>query len=420
MDYEAHFKVAIDKVKAEGRYRVFADLERLIGEFPVAHWHSPEGERKVTVWCSNDYLGMGQHPAVLTAMEEALHKYGSGSGGTRNISGTHHLHVMLEQSLAELHHKEAALVFTSGYLANETALSTLANLLPDCVIYSDECNHASMIQGIRNAKVNKRVFKHNDIHHLDQLLREADPKQPKIIAFESVHSMDGDISPMRDICALARKYGAMTYLDETHAVGLYGEHGGGVAEREGLLSQMTVIEGGLGKAYGVVGGFITGSRYVIDAIRSFGPGFIFTTSLPPVIAAGALASVEYLKHSARERELHQESARKVKDALLEVGIPIMQTPTHIVPVVVGDSVLCKRATDMLLNRFNIYIQPINYPTVPRGTERMRITPTPLHSDAMIDELVEAMSCVWDELGLQRVSRALVREDVALMEARAAA
>lgn len=402
MDYKSFFCGCINSLKDEGRYRVFADIERPIGKFPRVISYTKNGSKLVTVWCSNDYLGMGHHPKVLQAVSEALESFGAGAGGTRNISGTHHLHVELERELARVYQKERALVFSSGYLANETALATLANLLPDCVVLSDESNHASMIQGIRFSKAKRQIYRHNDLAHLEQLLRALPSEQPKIIAFESVHSMSGDISPIKETCDLADKYGALTYLDETHAVGLYGTRGTGIAERDGLAQRISVIEGGLGKAYGVVGGFIVGSDEIIDAVRSYGSGFIFTTSMPPMVAAGALAALRHLSESQEERELHQRRAAQVKAALLEADIPFLKTPTHIIPVVVGDSVLCKQATDLLMEEFNIYIQPINYPTVPKGTERLRITPTPFHDENMISELAQALVAVWDRLGLARL------------------
>lgn len=403
-DYRTFFNARIDDLRSEGRYRVFADLERFVGSFPQAQFRETPTSppRPVTVWCSNDYLGMGQHPAVIRAMREAIDQFGSGAGGTRNISGTHHLHVLLEQELASLHRKERALVFSSGYLANETGLATLGAVLPGCVIISDECNHASMIQGIRNSRAEKRIFRHNDVQHLESILRELPSECPKIIAFESVHSMDGDISPIAAICDLAERYGALTYLDETHAVGLYGAQGGGVAERDGLLDRISIIEGGLGKAYGVVGGFLTGSNEIIDVIRSYGSGFIFTTSLPPVIAAGALASVRHLRHSSEERDEMHERVAQVRELLAEIGVPVLPAVSHIIPLMVGDSVLCKRLTDILLSEHDIYLQPINYPTVPRRTERVRITPTPLHSEGMVTELVEAIDEAWRRLELPRV------------------
>lgn len=405
MRYETFFEDAIARVRAEGRYRIFADLARQVGRFPRALYYRPDGVREVTVWCSNDYLGMGQHPVVLQAAREALETYGAGSGGTRNISGTTHLHVLLEEELARLHGKEAALLFTSGYVANEAAISTIAKLLPDCVIFSDELNHASMIAGVRSARCEKHIFRHNDLDHLEQLLAAEPRERPKLVIFESVYSMDGDFGPIDAICELAARYNAMTYLDEVHAVGLYGAHGAGVAEMTGAMARVDVIQGTLAKAYGCMGGYVAGPRSVIDAIRSFAPGFIFTTSLTPATVGGALAAVRLLasEEGVRLRERHQERARTLKQRLLAEGLPVMPSVTHIVPVLVGDPVRCKRATDMLLEDFGIYIQPINYPTVPRGTERLRITPSPLHDDGEMDRLVAALVEIWRRLEIRRAA-----------------
>jgi len=400
MDYEAFFTGHLDRLRAEGRYRVFAELERIVGAFPRARLHRDgETPRDVTVWCSNDYLAMGQHPAVVEAMQAAIGAQGSGAGGTRNISGTNTLHAALERELAQLHAKDAALVFTSGYVANKTTLQTLGAMLPGCELYSDAFNHASMIAGIRHSGAVRKIFRHNDVTHLEELLAAADPKTPKIVAFESVYSMDGDISPIGEICDVAHRYGALTYLDEVHAVGMYGDRGAGVAERDGVLDKIDIVQGTLAKAFGVVGGYIASTAATVDFVRSCGSGFIFTTSLPPAIAAAALASVRLVSGSADLRVRHQERATTLKRRLSAAGLPVMPSATHIVPVFVGDAALCKQASDLLLDNHAIYVQPINYPTVPRGTERLRLTPTPLHGDAEIMRLVEALQDVWQTLGL---------------------
>ena len=409
MDYPERFAAAVSQLKQEGRYRVFAAIRRARGSFPVAEHLTDRGVRDVTVWCSNDYLGMGQHPKVLAAMHEAIDRAGAGSGGTRNISGTTRYHVELEAELADLHGKEAALLFTSGYVANDATLSTLVKLLPGAVIFSDEKNHASMIEGIRRGGGQKRIWRHNDLVDLERHLKAVERDLSKIVAFESVYSMDGDISPIGEICDLARRYGALTYLDEVHAVGLYGPRGAGVAERDGVRDKPDIIEGTLAKGFGLMGGYIAASRDCCDAIRSYAPGFIFTTSLAPAIVAGALASIRHLKMSQTERQRHQERARLLRRRLSAAGLPVMNNPSHIVPVLVGDPALCKRLTDALLDRFAIYVQPINYPTVPRGTERLRLCPSPVHSDADMDHLISALSTLWEEMGLTCRTPAMAAE-----------
>ncbi|MFL5157555.1 MAG: 5-aminolevulinate synthase [Microvirga sp.] len=398
MEYQNFFTSALERLQAERRYRVFADIERLAGRYPQAIWHSPEGPCPITVWCSNDYLGMGQNRDVTRAMVEAAWRLGTGAGGTRNISGNSNPIVALEAELADLHGKEAALVFTSGYVSNQTGISTLAKLIPNCLILSDALNHTSMIEGVRQSGCDKAIFRHNDLVHLEELLQAAGDR-PKLIVFESVYSMDGDISPVHAICDLAERYGAMTYIDEVHAVGMYGPRGAGIAEREGAMHRIDVIEGTLGKAFGVMGGYLTGTRAVMDAIRSFAPGFIFTTALPPAVAAAATASIRHLKESSTERQQQQRQVARTKAVLSGVGLPVLDTVTHIVPVMVGDAEACKAASDRLLNKHGIYIQPINYPTVPRGTERLRITPGPFHSNAHIDALAAALVEVWTALRL---------------------
>jgi 5-aminolevulinate synthase len=406
LDYDSIFRAAIDRLHDEGRYRVFIDILRTKGNYPNAQcFHGHNGPKPITVWCSNDYLCMGQHKVVIEAMEQALHEVGAGSGGTRNIGGNTHLHVQLESELASLHEKEAALLFTSGYVSNEAALSTLGKLLPGCVIFSDELNHASMIAGIKNSGCEKRVFRHNDLEHLEQLLMEVPREAPKLIAFESVYSMDGDVAPIEAICDLADKYGALTYLDEVHAVGMYGEHGGGISERDQVANRVTIIEGTLGKAFGVMGGYVAADKSIIDCIRSYAPGFIFTTSLSPVLVAGALASVRHLKQSGAERAAQQAAAAMLKDKFAAAGLPVMESVTHIVPLLVGCPIKAKAISDILLAEYGLYVQPINFPTVPRGTERLRFTPGPSHSERMMGELTGALVEIWDRLELQAVKAA---------------
>jgi 5-aminolevulinate synthase len=400
MTYDMYFTDALALLHAEQRYRVFADLERKAGRFPHAVWHSPAGAREVVIWCSNDYLGMGQHPKVIGAMVETATRMGAGAGGTRNIAGTNHPLVELEHELADLHGKQAALVFTSGYVSNETGIATIAKLIPNCVILSDEYNHNSMIAGIRQAGCEKRIFRHNDLAHLEELLRAAG-ERPKLLAFESIYSMDGDIAPINAICDLAQKYHALSYLDEVHAVGMYGPRGGGVAERDGAMHRVDVIEGTLGKAFGSLGGYIAASASLCDAVRSYAPGFIFTTALPPPVCAAAAAAIRHLKTSSWERERQQERAARTKAVLTAAGLPVLPTSTHIVPVMVGEPEKCKAASDLLLSEHGIYIQPINYPTVPKGAERLRITPSPYHDDVLIDALAEALVDVWNRLALPR-------------------
>ena len=402
MDYRGIFEDALDALRQEKRYRVFADLERIAGKFPRAVYRDDsDNAREITIWCSNDYLGMGQHDKVVGAMQETAGKLGAGAGGTRNISGTNRPQVELERSLADLHRKESALVFTSGFVSNEAAISTIARLMPDCIIFSDQLNHASMIQGVRQSGMEKKIFRHNDIAHLRELLSAVDRKRPKLIAFESVYSMDGDVAPIEQIADLAEEFGALTYIDEVHAVGLYGERGGGITDRDALAHRIDIIEGTLAKGFGVMGGYIAANKSIVDAVRSYAPEFIFTTALPPALCAAARASIEHLKTSQEERAGHKRQVQLTKEILSEAGLPVMSTDTHIVPLIVGDARLCKAASDLLLEKHNIYIQPINYPTVPKGTERLRITPTPMHTDEMIIELRHALVSVWAQLELPR-------------------
>ncbi len=404
MNYNQIFDAAIDRLHSEGRYRVFIDILRNKGAYPNARcFAGHNGPKPITVWCSNDYLAMGQHPKVIAAMEEALHDVGAGSGGTRNIGGNTHYHIELEQELADLHGKEGALLFTSGYVSNDATLSTLAKILPGCVIFSDELNHASMIAGIRNSGAEKKIFRHNDVEHLEELLKETDPNVPKLIAFESVYSMDADISPIHEICDLAEKYNALTYIDEVHAVGMYGPRGGGITDRDNAAHRIDIIEGTLGKAFGVMGGYIAADQRVIDCIRSYAPGFIFTTSLSPVLVAGVLAAVKHLKASSVEREAQQAAAAMLKAKFREAGLPVMASTTHIVPLMVGDPVKAKKISDVLLAEYGVYVQPINFPTVPRGKERLRFTPGPQHTEAMMNDLTAALVEIWERLELKRAA-----------------
>jgi len=398
VNYNAVFEKAIDRLHAEGRYRVFIDILRNKGSYPNARcFAGHNGPKDITVWCSNDYLCMGQHPDVISAMENALHDVGAGSGGTRNIGGNTHYHVELEQELADLHGKDGALIFTSGYVSNDATLSTLAKVLPGCIIYSDELNHASMIAGIRNAGCEKRVWRHNDLAHLEELLAADDPEAPKLIAFESVYSMDGDVAPIGAVCDLADRYNALTYCDEVHAVGMYGKRGGGISERDAVADRVTIIEGTLGKAFGVMGGYIAADQNIIDVIRSYAPGFIFTTSLSPVLVAGVLAAVRHLKASSVEREAQQANAAMLKNLFANAGLPVMLSNTHIVPLMVGDPVKAKKVSDILLAEYGVYVQPINYPTVPRGTERLRFTPGPQHNESMMRDLTAALVEIWGRM-----------------------
>jgi 5-aminolevulinate synthase len=409
MDYSQFFHTALGRLHDERRYRVFADLERIAGRFPHAVWHSPKGPRNVVIWCSNDYLGMGQHPKVVGAMVETATRVGTGAGGTRNIAGTNHPLVELEQELADLHGKDAALVFTSGYVSNQTGIATIGKLIPNCLILSDALNHNSMIEGIRQSGCERIVFRHSDLGHLEELLQAAGERRPKLIACESLYSMDGDVAPLARICDLADRHRAMTYVDEVHAVGMYGPRGGGIAERDGVMHRIDILEGTLAKAFGCLGGYIAAKGEIIDAVRSYAPGFIFTTALPPAICSAATAAIRHLKQSGWERERHQDRAARVKAILSAAGLPVMSSETHIVPLFVGDPEACKHASDLLLEEHSVYIQPINYPTVAKGTERLRITPSPYHDDGLIDRLAEALLQVWERLGLPLQQKSLAAE-----------
>lgn len=408
MDYNKFFGDALGRLHDERRYRVFADLERIAGRYPHAVWHSPKGQQNIVMWCSNDYLGMGQHPKVVGAMVETATRVGTGAGGTRNIAGNNHSLIQLEQELADLHGKEAALVFTSGYVSNQTGIATLAKLIPNCLILSDALNHNSMIEGIRQSGTQYIVFRHNDVAHLEELLR-ANPDRPTLIVCESLYSMDGDIAPLAKICDLAERYGAMTYVDEVHAVGMYGPRGGGIAERDGVMHRIDILEGTLAKAFGCLGGYIAGSAKMVDAVRSYAPGFIFTTALPPAICSAATAAIKHLKSSSWERERHQDRAARLKAILTAAGLPVMSSDTHIVPLFVGDPERCKKACDLLLEQHGIYIQPINYPTVPKGAERLRITPSPYHDDVLIDQLADALVQVWEQIDLPLHAKPMAAE-----------
>jgi 5-aminolevulinate synthase len=409
MNYNMFFDQALSQLHDERRYRVFVDLERIAGKFPHAIWHSPKGPHQVVIWCSNDYLGMGQHPKVVGALVDTASRMGTGAGGTRNIAGNNHPLVELERELAELHGKEAALVFTSGYVSNEAGISTIAKLIPGCLLLSDSLNHNSMIEGVRKSGCEKQVWCHNDLVHLEELLWAAAPGRPKLILCESLYSMDGDVAPLHRICDLAERYGALTYVDEVHAVGMYGPHGGGIAERDGAMSRIDIIEGTLAKAFGCLGGYIAANRNLVDALRSYAAGFIFTTALPPALCAAATAAIRHLKSSCWERDRHQDRAARVKLVLNAAGLPVMPSETHIVPLYVGDPQKCKMACDLLLSEYDIYIQPINYPSVPRGMERLRITPSPYHDDVLIDRLAEALVDVWNRLSLERRNQMLAAE-----------